>query len=98
METGPRECCMALIEPTVLGQLYRLHAPALRLYARQWGGGAEDLVQNAFVRLAQQTPPPGRPLPWLYCVVRTEALTAHRTATRRRRREAHASPPEAWLD
>src|SRR5437899_4674535 len=89
---------MQSIEPTVLGQLYRSHAPALRLYARQWGGGAEDLVQNAFLRLAQQAPPPDRPLPWLYQVVRTEALSAHRTAARRRRREERSSLPEGWFD
>lgn len=88
---------MRPIEPTVLGQLYRRHAPALRLYARQWGGGAEDLVQNAFVCLAQQSPPPGQVLPWLYRVVRNEALAAHRTAARRRRRERRAGTPEAWF-
>src|SRR5205085_4255817 len=89
---------MRPIEPTVLGQLYHRHAPALRLYARQWGGGAEDLVQSAFVRLAQQTPIPERPRPWLYQVVRTEALMAQRGARRRRRREERSSPPEAWFD
>jgi RNA polymerase sigma-70 factor (ECF subfamily) len=88
---------MAMIEPTVLGQLYRRHAPALRLYARQWGGGGEDLVQNAFVRLTQQEPPPDRVLPWLYRVVRNEALAAQRTAARRRRREARAGVVEAWF-
>jgi hypothetical protein len=29
---------MAMIEPDSLGLLYRRHAPALRLYARQWPG------------------------------------------------------------
>lgn len=85
------------MEPTVLGRLYRQHAPALRLYARQWGGSAEDLVQEAFVRLAQQTPPPEQVLPWLYRVVRNAALTAFRTASRRRQREERVSKPEAWF-
>jgi len=88
---------MPALEPTDLGQLYRQHAPALRLYARQWGGGAEDLVQNAFVRLAQQLPPPEQILPWLYSVVRNEARSAHRSATRRRRREERTGTPEAWF-
>jgi RNA polymerase sigma-70 factor (ECF subfamily) len=88
---------MKSMEPTVLGRLYRQHAPALRLYARQWGGSAEDLVQEAFVRLAQQTPPPEQILPWLYCVVRNAALMAQRTAARRRQREQRASKPEAWF-
>jgi RNA polymerase sigma factor (sigma-70 family) len=88
---------MPPMEPTVLGRLYRQHAPALYLYARQWGGSAEDIVQEAFVRLVQQTPPPEQVLPWLYRVVRNEALTAHRTAARRRQREQRASTPEAWF-
>ncbi|MFL5342648.1 MAG: RNA polymerase sigma factor [Gemmataceae bacterium] len=86
------------LEPTALADLYRRHAAALRLYARQWGSLAEDLVQAAFVRLAQQSPPPERPLPWLYCVVRTEALSAHRAATRRRRREERSGKTEVWFD
>lgn len=88
---------MHSMEPTLLGRLYRQHAPALRLYARQWGGSAEDLVQEAFVRLSQQTPPPEPILPWLYCVVRNAARMAHRSAARRRQREQRASKPEAWF-
>jgi RNA polymerase sigma factor (sigma-70 family) len=88
---------MRSMEPAILGQLYRQHAPALRLYARQWGGSAEDLVQEAFLRLAQQTPPPERVLPWLYRVVRNAARMAQRTAARRRLREHRASKPEAWF-
>ena len=85
------------MHPTSLGDLYRDHAPALRLYARQWGSSGEDLVQNAFVRLAQQNPPPSQVLPWLYRVVRNEALAAHRAAGRRRKREEGASSPEGWF-
>jgi RNA polymerase sigma-70 factor, ECF subfamily len=88
---------MRPMEPTVLGRLYRQHAPALRLYARQWGEGAEDLVQDAFVKLAQQVPPPEQVLPWLYTVVRNEAMTGRRSAARRRRREERAGTPEAWF-
>jgi RNA polymerase sigma-70 factor (ECF subfamily) len=85
------------MEPTVLGRLYRQHAPALLLYARQWGGSAEDVVQEAFVRLAQQTPLPDQILPWLYRVVRNAALMVHRSAARRRQREQRVSRPEAWF-
>jgi RNA polymerase sigma-70 factor (ECF subfamily) len=85
------------MEPTVLGRLYRQHAPALRLYARQWGEGAEDLVQDAFVKLAQQVPPPEQVLSWLYTVVRNEAMTGRRRAARRRRREERAGTPEPWF-
>jgi RNA polymerase sigma factor (sigma-70 family) len=78
---------MPSLAPQDLSRLYRQHAPALRLYARQWGEGGEDLVQEAFVRLAQRLPPPAPVLPWLYRVIRNQALAMHRSATRRRRRE-----------
>lgn len=88
---------MRPLEPTVLGRLYRELAAALRLYARQWGDNGEDLVQEAFVRLAQQSPPPEQILPWLYRVVRNAARMAQRTASRRRQREERASKAEAWF-
>src|SRR4051812_5811278 len=85
------------IDADVLGRLYRQHAPALRLYARQWPGGGDDFVQEAFVRLACQRSLPDQVLPWLYRVVRNLALAAGRSANRRRRREARASTSEAWF-
>ena len=88
---------MPRIAPEELGRLYREHAPALRLYARQWPEGDEDLVQDAFVKLAQESPPPGQVLPWLYRVVRNGALAAARGQARRRRRQDRTSAPEAWF-
>jgi RNA polymerase sigma factor (sigma-70 family) len=88
---------MPQIAPEELGRLYRTHAPALRLYVRQWLAGDEDLVQDAFVRLAQQSPAPEKVLPWLYRVVRNGALAAGRGAARRRRRQQRASASEAWF-
>jgi RNA polymerase sigma-70 factor (ECF subfamily) len=87
---------MPPLGPDSLGRLYRQHAPALRLFARQWPSG-EDLVHDAFVKLAQQSPPPERVLPWLYRVVRNGALAAGRAAARRRRREGEVSSAEAWF-
>jgi RNA polymerase sigma-70 factor (ECF subfamily) len=89
---------MPRITPDELGRLYREHAPALRLYARQWTEGGEDLVQDAFVSLAQQAAAPDLVLPWLYRVVRNGALAASRGAARRRRRQDRASVSEAWFD
>jgi RNA polymerase sigma-70 factor (ECF subfamily) len=88
---------MRPLDPTLLGHLYRQHAPALRLYARQWGGSGEDLVQDAYVSLAQEVPPPDLILPWLYRVVRNAALARQRSAGRRRQREQKAGAPEAWF-
>ena len=85
------------IAPEELGRLYREHAPALRLYVRQWPNGDEDTVQDAFIKLAQQSPAPERVLPWLYRVVRNGALSAGRVEARRRRREGRVSGSEAWF-
>jgi RNA polymerase sigma-70 factor (ECF subfamily) len=87
---------MGPITPETLGRLYRQHAPALRLFARQWAA-AEDVVQEAFLKLARQVPPPEQPLPWLYTVVRNEALAARRGDARRRQREVRAGAAEAWF-
>src|SRR5437762_2197873 len=89
--------CMPRITPEELGRLYREHAPALRLYVRQWPEGDEDLVQDAFIKLAQQLPAPEKVLPWLYRVVRNGALAAGRGAARRRRRQDRVSASEAWF-
>jgi RNA polymerase sigma factor (sigma-70 family) len=88
---------MARIAPEELGRLYRENAPALRLYVRQWPAGDEDLVQDAFIKLAQQEPAPQQALPWLYAVVRNGALAAGRGAARRRRRQDRVSAGEAWF-
>ena len=88
---------MGRIEPETLGRLFDEHAAALLLYARQWSDAPEDVIQEAFVRLANQRALPGRVLPWLYRVVRNGALAAHRAARRRRHREARMAPDAAWF-
>jgi RNA polymerase sigma-70 factor (ECF subfamily) len=93
----PGELGEPAIDAPTLGRLYRQHAPALRLYARQWSDGGEDLVQDAFVRLAQESPPPERIIPWLYRVIRNLAIANYRSATRRRRRETRRHNAETWF-
>jgi RNA polymerase sigma factor (sigma-70 family) len=77
--------------PERLGQLLDEHAAALVLYARQWCAVAEDVVQEAFVKLAAQRTDPDNPVAWLYRVVRNGALGAARAERRRRRHEAFAA-------
>jgi RNA polymerase sigma-70 factor (ECF subfamily) len=90
---------METIDPARLGRLFDAHARALRLYARQWcdEGEAEDLVQEAFVRLATLPGEPDQVNAWLHRVVRNEAISRARSRSRRRRRETHASGREAWF-
>jgi RNA polymerase sigma-70 factor (ECF subfamily) len=84
--------------PELLGRLVDQHAAALTLYARQWCAAAEDVVQEAFVKLAAQRPPPSDPPGWLFRAVRHGALTAARAERRRRRHEADAAARKpAWF-
>jgi RNA polymerase sigma-70 factor (ECF subfamily) len=76
------------VDPERLVDLLDGHAAALALYAAQWTSAADDVVQEAFVRLIGADPAPDRPVPWLYKVVRNLALDERRADARRRRREA----------
>jgi RNA polymerase sigma factor (sigma-70 family) len=74
-----------------LGRLVDRHAAALELFARQWCDTPEDVVQEAFVKLAAQRTPPENPAAWLFRVVRNGALNAALAARRRRRHETDAA-------
>ncbi len=86
------------MDVTQLGQLVDAHAAALVLYARQFCAAAEDVVQEAFVKLFNQERTPAPVLPWLYRVVRNAAIGAARSEQRRRRHEARAAQESpAWF-
>src|SRR5262245_54791211 len=87
-----------MMGPERLGRLVDQHARALALYARQWCASPEDVVQEAFVRLAAQVQPPDNLAAWLYRVVRNAAISAGRSERRRRRHEsAAAAKRTAWF-
>jgi RNA polymerase sigma-70 factor (ECF subfamily) len=84
--------------PEALARLVDDCSAALVLYARQWCAAPEDVVQEAFVRLAAQDRPPDQPVAWLYRVVRNRALSAARSDRRRRRHESAAAARRAgWF-
>jgi RNA polymerase sigma-70 factor (ECF subfamily) len=81
-----------------LGRLIDQHAAALELYARQWCDAPEDVVQEAFLKLAGQAVLPANPAAWLFRVVRNGALNAATAARRRRRHEtAAAAKASSWF-
>jgi RNA polymerase sigma factor (sigma-70 family) len=88
---------MAAIGPERLGRLFDEHGAALALYARQWSDAPEDVVQEAFLALARQRSEPERVVPWLFRSVRNAAISAGRSARRRKLREAKAAGPESWF-
>ncbi len=59
----------------------------------------EDCVQEAFIRLAAQDPTPDDPLAWLARVVRNQAISQARQATRREQRErVVAAQSPGWFE
>src|SRR5437868_12050707 len=82
---------MQMMDARHLARLVDEHAAALVLYARQWCAAPEDVVQEAFVKLAAQRPPPDNLVAWLYRVVRNGALSAARADKRRRHHETVAA-------
>jgi RNA polymerase sigma-70 factor (ECF subfamily) len=82
-----------------LGRLMDQHAAALELFARQWCSTPEDVVQDAFLKLAGQHPLPENPAAWLFRVVRNRAIDAGQAARRRSRYEtAAASRTDHWFE
>lgn len=79
-----------------LADLIDRHAAALALYARQWCGTPDDVVQDAFCRLVAQSPPPADPAAWLFRVVRNAALDAGKAERRRKSREERVAKVE-WF-
>jgi RNA polymerase sigma factor (sigma-70 family) len=77
--------------PDELAELVDRHAAALVLYARQWCGCPEDVVQTAFLKLVRLRARPDNLVPWLYRVVRNGAIDASRAARRRQKYEAAAA-------
>lgn len=71
---------------------FEAFGPALVLYARSWvGEGAEDLVQDVLVRAMRGRVMPVDARSWLFRAVRNAAISGHRRAVRRARRESRAA-------
>lgn len=88
-----------MIDPAELGRYFDRHAPAMILLARQWCVTPEDVVQEAFIKLALQSPVPAHPTAWLFTVVRRGAISAGRSKRRRTRHEGqqHQIKP-CWFE
>ena len=83
--------------PADVARLIDAQAAPLVLYARQWCGEADDVVQEAFFKLVRQRRPPEDAVAWLYRVVRNGALDAAKMARRRHQRESAAARPDRWF-
>ena len=70
-----------------LAKLIQNQAASLQLWVRSRCASSEDVVQEAFCRLAVQDPPPDNPTAWLYRVCRNLAERQRISDQRRRQRE-----------
>jgi RNA polymerase sigma-70 factor (ECF subfamily) len=87
------------MDSDALGRLIDQHAAALELYARQWCDAPEDVVQEAFLKLAGQRVVPANPAAWLFRVVRNGAINAATAARRRRHHETVAAArASCWFE
>ena len=86
------------MKPEQLGPLIDRLAAPLELYARQWCDSPEDVVQEAFLKLADQADAPRHPDAWLFRAVRNGAINAGIARRRRQRHEAEAAAAGAWFE
>ena len=87
------------MDSELLGSLVDRFAAPLVLYARQWCDEADDVVQEAFVKLAAQRTPPQNAAAWLFRTVRNGAINAGIAGQRRRRHETEAvAGVPAWFE
>ena len=70
-----------------LEKLLTKHRAALRLLAATICQSPEDAVQQAFVKLATESPAPPNPAAWLYRVVKNNSISQLRSERRRKERE-----------
>ena len=69
-------------------ELVHTRLPDLVLFAKQWKqNSAEDIVQEAFLKLMKQKVFPDNPVAWLYTTVRNLSNNEYRSHHRRKRRE-----------
>ena len=83
------------------GDWFETWAAPLALYARQWltTEEAEDVVQEAFIRLISTTRPPANTKGWLFRTVRNAAISRIRSSRRRREREQRkAAERGSWFE
>jgi RNA polymerase sigma-70 factor (ECF subfamily) len=91
---------MATISQKQLAQWYEAHGTELMLYARQWNTDqqAEDIVQDAFIKLLKQRRCPDNVRAWLFRVVRNDSISMLRRLQRRRAGQDSARLESMWFE
>jgi RNA polymerase sigma-70 factor (ECF subfamily) len=80
-------------------ELVHTRLPDLVLFAKQWRhSAAEDVVQEAFMKLMKQKVFPDNPAAWLYTTVRNLSNNELRSQKRRKRREFDVQERKGLFD
>lgn len=82
------------LDAAQLARLIESQTASLQLWVGSRCSSPEDVVQEAFCRLAWQEPAPDQPVAWLYAVCRNLAEKQRLSETRRRKREQARAAPE----
>jgi RNA polymerase sigma factor (sigma-70 family) len=86
-----------MVDRNELFKAWNQHSAKLLLIARAIGEPAEDAVQEAFLRLAEQKQPPEETLAWLVRVVRNQLISWHRTNARRQAKLFENAARKDWF-
>lgn len=79
-------------------ELYRDHAAALVLYARQWCSAPDDALQEAMLALANCDPLPLDSVAWLYTATKRRAMNIARGESRREQHHTRAAEEQSpWF-
>ena len=92
---------MAAISQKQLAIWYEAYGTQLLLYAKQWSSDqqAEDIVQDAFIRLLKQRRPPHNVRAWLFRVVRNASISNVRSIKQRRKADRKIVETEVvWFE
>jgi RNA polymerase sigma-70 factor (ECF subfamily) len=84
------------LDAAELAKLIETQAASLRLWVRSRCASCDDVVQEAFCRLAAAEPPPENPVAWLYRVCRNLAENERRSDKRRVERERIWADLRSW--
>ncbi|MGF1578598.1 MAG: RNA polymerase sigma factor [Gemmataceae bacterium] len=82
-------------------EVFERHAAALVLYVRQWTetfADAEDVVQDAFVKMIRKRVRPDDSSAYLFAAARNAAIDHHRNTARRRLRQQSAAELRPWFE
>jgi len=94
----PRLRFLMPLSAELIAALIERHAVPLQIWIGRRCPGPEDVVQEAFCRLAVLEPPPARVVAWLYRAARNLAENQRVAGQRRRAREKRAAAAEAVRD